>query len=112
MEKIKNTITLPSIDILFAPHHGRKSGKVPKEMMEEMNPKIVIIGEAPSSNLDYAGYDNYDKITQNSAGDIVFDCSDGQIDIYVSKENYSVDFLTNIYLSNKYDCYYLGTLEL
>jgi beta-lactamase superfamily II metal-dependent hydrolase len=112
MEKIKNTITLPSIDILFAPHHGRKSGKVPKKMMDEMDPKIVIMGEAPSSNLDYAAYDNYNKITQNSAGDIVFDCDDGKVHIYVSNENYSVDFLTNEYLSNKYDCYYLGTQKI
>ncbi len=38
-------------------------------MMDEMSPKIVIMGEAPSANLDYAAYDNYNKITQNSAGD-------------------------------------------
>jgi beta-lactamase superfamily II metal-dependent hydrolase len=112
MDKIKSTITLPSIDILFAPHHGRKSGKVPKEMMNEMKPKIVIMGEAPSANLDYAGYDDYNKITQNSAGDIVFDCVSGKIHIYVSNENYSVDFLTNENLSNKYDCYYLGTQKV
>ncbi|MFD2568921.1 hypothetical protein [Pseudotenacibaculum haliotis] len=112
MEKIKSTITLPSIDILFAPHHGRKSGKVPKEMMDEMDPKIVIMGEAPSANLDYAGYDGYNKITQNSAGDILFDCVDSQIDIYVSNDSYSVNFLVNKNLPNKYNCYYLGTLEI
>lgn len=112
MNKIRNTITLPSVDILFAPHHGRKSGKVPKEMMDEMNPKIVIMGEAPSANLDYAGYDNYNKITQNSAGDIVFDCVEGKIHIYVSNENYSVSFLINENLSDKYDCYYLGTQKV
>lgn len=81
-------------------------------MMDEMDPKIVIMGEATSSNLDYAAYDNYNKITQNSAGDIVFDCDDGKVHIYVSNENYSVDFLTNEYLSNKYDCYYLGTQKI
>ncbi|MFB0926293.1 MAG: hypothetical protein QMB65_13580, partial [Vicingaceae bacterium] len=73
---------------------------------------IVIIGEAPSANLDYAGYDNYNKITQNSAGDIVFDCVKGKIHIYVSNENYSVNFLTNENMSDKYDCYYLGTQEV
>jgi beta-lactamase superfamily II metal-dependent hydrolase len=112
MEKIKNSITLPKSDILFAPHHGRKSGKVPKEMMSEIDPKIVVMGEAPSANLDYAAYDNYNKITQNSAGDIVFDAVDSKIHIYVSKENYSVDFLTNENLSNQYGCYYLGTQKL
>lgn len=112
MDKIKSSITLPQVDVLFAPHHGRKSGKVPKEMMDKMNPEIVIMGEAPSKNLDYAAYDDYNKITQNSAGDIVFDCVQGKVHIYVSNENYSVNFLTNENLSDKYDCYYLGTQKL
>lgn len=112
MENIKNKITLPSIDVLFAPHHGRKSGKVPKEWMQEMNPKIVVMGEAPSSNLDYAAYDDYDKITQNSAGDIIFDCVTNKIHIYVSNEYYSVNFLVFHSISDKYGCYYLGTLNL
>ncbi len=112
MEKIKNSITLPNCDILFAPHHGRKSGKVPKKMMDEIDPKIVVMGEAPSENLDYAAYDNYNKITQNSAGDIVFDAIESKVHIYVSNENYSVDFLTNENLNDKYGCHYLGTLKV
>lgn len=112
MEKILDEITLPSVDILFAPHHGRKSGKVPKKWLEQMNPSIIVMGEAPSKNLDYAAYDNYNKITQNSAGDIIFDCVTNKVHVYVSSENYSVDFLDNENKSNKYDCYYLGTLNL
>ena len=27
-EKIKKQVTLPSVDVMFAPHHGRASGKV------------------------------------------------------------------------------------
>ena len=77
-----------------------------------MDPDIIIMGEAPSQNLDYAGYDDYNKITQNSAGDIILDCIDSKIHIYVSNENYSVDFLENGYMTNKYDCYYLGTLNV
>lgn len=30
MEKIKDLIELPKADIIFAPHHGRSSGKIPK----------------------------------------------------------------------------------
>lgn len=112
MDNIKDEITLPSVNILFAPHHGRKSGKVPKEWLEKMDPGIIVMGEAPSENLDYAAYDNYDKITQNSAGDIIFDCISKKVHIYVSNENYSVNFLNNENMSNKYDCYYLGTLNL
>lgn len=41
MEKIKDIIELPKADIVFAPHHGRSSGKIPKEWMESINPKLV-----------------------------------------------------------------------
>ena len=112
MEKIIDEITLPSVNILFAPHHGRKSGKVPKKWLEQMNPDIIVMGEAPSGNLNYAAYDNYNKITQNSAGDIIFDCLTNKVNIYVSNDSYSVDFLDNENLANKYDCYYLGTLNV
>ena len=112
MEKIIDEITLPKVNILFAPHHGRKSGKVPKKWLEQMNPDIIIMGEAPSKNLDYAAYDDYNKITQNSAKDIVLDCLTNKINIYVSDDNYSVDFLDNENLSDNHDCSYLGTLNL
>lgn len=112
MEKIIDEITLPSVNILFAPHHGRKSGKVPKKWLEQMNPDIIVIGEAPSKNLDYAAYDDYNKITQNSAGDIIFDCLTNKVNVYVSSDSYSVDFLDDENLADKYDCNYLGTLNL
>lgn len=85
MEKIKDTIELPEADIIFAPHHGRKSGKIPKEWMDSINPKIVIIGEAPSEKINYLS--DYNTITQNTAGDIILDCDSGFVDIYVANEN-------------------------
>ncbi|MDN5201266.1 MBL fold metallo-hydrolase [Fulvivirgaceae bacterium BMA10] len=108
MENIINEITLPSIDILFAPHHGRESGKVPEKWLDEMNPKIIVIGEAPAKNLNY--YQGYNTITQNSAGDIIFDCGTESIHIYVSDESYSVDFLEDE--SQSKFKYYLGTLKI
>ena len=77
-----------------------------------MNPDIIVMGEAPSKNLDYAAYDDYNKITQNSAGDIIFDCLTNKVNIYVSSDSYSVDFLDDENLADKYDCNYLGTLNL
>jgi len=109
IEKIKNDVEWREIDILFAPHHGRDSGKLPAEVLQKLNPKIVIIGEAPSVNLDY--YHGYDTITQNSAGDIVFECVGNKVHIYVSKEKYSVDYLDDEYLSDTYGRY-IGTLNL
>ncbi len=110
MEKIKDTIELPEADIIFAPHHGRKSGKIPKEWMDSINPKIVIIGEAPSEKINYLS--DYNTITQNTTGDIILDCDSGFVDIYVANENYSVEFLENKKKENNYNGTYIGTLNL
>jgi len=110
MEKIKDEIDLPKVNVLFAPHHGRKSGKVPKEWLDQMNPDIVVLGEAPSQSLDYKSYDAYNKITQNSAEDIIFECVTKKIHVYTSNENHTVDFLDDENKST-FD-YYIGTLNL
>ncbi len=109
MEKIEDDVTLDATDILFAPHHGRDTGKVPAHWLEDINSKIVIIGEAPSKDLDY--YAGYNTITQNSAGDITFECLSAKVHIYVSNEDYSVDFLANEYKPVTYGKY-IGTLNL
>lgn len=110
MEKIKETIDLPKADIIFAPHHGRKSGKIPTEWMDSIQPSIVIIGEAPSDKINYLS--GYNTITQNSAGDIIFDCQTNIVHIYVSNAKYSVDFLENKNKPNRYGATYIGSLSL
>lgn len=111
MEKIKDKVSFSKTNILFAPHHGRKSGKVPSEWIDQMNPDIIIMGEANSNNSDYASYPDRNKIRQNSAGDIILECdTDKKIHIYVSNENYSVDFLYDENMSS-FD-YYIGTLNI
>ncbi len=108
MEKIKDAITPDSSHVLFAPHHGRKSGRVPKDWLDAIDPKILVVGEAPSSELTY--YDERDTITQNSAGDIVFECLSGKTHVFVSNSTYSVDFLTREYgVGDRHGCYYIGT---
>lgn len=110
MEKIKDEIELPKADIIFAPHHGRSSGKIPKEWLDAIEPKIIVIGEVPSEKINYLS--GYNTITQNSAGDIIFDCGTGVVDIYVSNEKYTVNYLKNKYLADKYNGTYIGTLEI
>ena len=108
MYKIKDEITWPDVDILFAPHHGRESGKIPKPILEEMAPQIVVIGEAPSKNLNY--YRDYNTITQNSSGSIYFECVTGWVHIYVGSSTYSVDFLEDKGASTYPN--YIGSLEV
>lgn len=91
LNKIKDTISWPEIDILFAPHHGRESGKVSSDVLKKLNPQIIVIGEAPSKDLNY--YSGYNTITQNSAGDIIFECTSSRTHVYVSNYDYDVSYL-------------------
>lgn len=108
MEAIEEDIELSAVDILFPPHHGRQSGRIPASMLSKMNPQIIVIGEAPSKHLNY--YQGYNTITQNSAGDIVFDCREEKVHIFTSKD-YEVDFLEDERRTLD-GFYYLGTLKL
>jgi beta-lactamase superfamily II metal-dependent hydrolase len=108
MEKIESKVSLPKVDILFAPHHGRTSGKVPQAWLKKMDPKLIIVGEAPSEYLHY--YSEYNTITQNSCGDIEIEAATKSARLYVSDNAYSVDFLEDEGLDHRDGLYYVGTL--
>ena len=108
MEEIKDEISWPAVDILFAPHHGRDSGKIPGSILNQMDPKIVVVGEAPSKHLNY--YRDYNTITQNSAGSICFECLANWVHIYVDSSTYTVDFLEDKAARNYAN--YIGSLEV
>ena len=78
--------------------------------MERIDPKIVVIEEAPSEKINYLS--GYNTITQNTAGNIIFDCDTGIVDVYVFNEKYSVDFLKDKKKSNKYNGKYIGSLDV
>jgi beta-lactamase superfamily II metal-dependent hydrolase len=109
MEKLQKKFDLPEVDILFAPHHGRDSGKVPPKWLQQLNPGLIIIGEAPSEYLNY--YDGYDIITQNSTGDVVFDCVKDKVHIYVAEHTYRAPCLDDENQNDAHSLYYLGTLQ-
>lgn len=111
MNNIKNKVDWIKADIVFASHHGRSSGRIPNEILEKIKPKIIIIGEAPSENLDY--YTGYETITQNTAKDIVIVCEDNNADFFVSNSNYKTvpQNLKIIYGKNLDGYTYIGSLE-
>lgn len=109
MEVIADSLNLPKTTVLFAPHHGRDSGKVPPALLKMMEPDIIVIGEAPSTHLNY--YASYNTLTQNSAGDMVFECADGKINIYVSNKSYTARFLINRRIKDNHGAFYIGSLK-
>lgn len=112
MEKVKDDIDWVEVDVLFAPHHGRESGKVPSDVLEKINPKIIIIGEAPSEHLNY--YNGYNTLTQNSTGNIAFKNEQSKTEIYVENGDYPYDksFLKNEGICDCKLGAYIGTLML
>lgn len=112
LENIQDDIDWPSVDILFAPHHGRDSGKVSKKVLEKLTPKVIIVGEAPSEHLNY--YNGYNTLTQNSTGNITFKNEQSKTEIYVENSNYKYDksFLKNEGICDCELGVYIGTLML
>ena len=110
MENILDKVSLPKTNLLFAPHHGRESGKIPSKWIEAMDPDVIIMGEANSKDSDYASYPNHNKIRQNSAKDLTFECEGPKVHCYSSNPNYSVNFL-DVEGAESFD-YYFGTLNI
>lgn len=111
MEAIEDDIDLSPVDILFAPHHGRKSGRVPKSWLNRLDPRLIVVGEAPAVELEY--YSGFNTLTQNSAGDILFCCEAGRTHVYVSSLTYRVSFLNYDFraLVWKDNMRYLGSFD-
>jgi hypothetical protein len=112
MEKIAHSIEWPKVDIVFASHHGRYSGKIPNDILDQLRPEFIVLGEAPSRHLHY--YGGYDTLTQNSAGDITLRCDPSRVHVYSSEYSYEC---TSGFLSNEgaYDTargHYVGTLRV
>lgn len=109
-EEFDNEVKNTHVTIVFAPHHGRKSGHIPSSLMDKLSPNLVVVGEAPSEDLDY--YKDQDTITQNSAGDILFDVNSDYLDIFVSNSNYTKKdgLVTNKCHSTFDGMYYLGSI--
>ena len=101
------------VDVLFHPHHGRKSSAPSKELLDALDPKIIVIGNAPADDLNYDDPDR--TITQNRAGDVVFVNEENLIHVYTQNE-YKEGPKCLVKLNGMVDSpvygYYLGTLNL
>ena len=86
MNKIKSAVDWPKIDVLLAPHHGRKSGHIPSEILEKLNPKLIILGHAESKDMYY--YTGWNTILKKHSGDITIECSNHFMNIWVEEPKY------------------------
>ena len=78
------------IDLLIAPHHGRKSGRS-YEFLDVLNPKLTFFGNAPSQHLAYSAWNHrgLSFVTNNQANCMVVDASTSPMNLYVTNETYA-----------------------
>lgn len=110
MENIVDDIELQETTVVFASHHGRDSGKIPNSWLDNIKPKVIIIGEASSRHLNY--YTGYKKITQNRAGDITMVCVGNKVHFYVSSENYPNNKFDNENAQDTQLGFYIGSITV
>ena len=108
MEDVSTSFTPGAADVLFAPHHGRESGRVPSAWLKAVSPQLIVVGEAPAEDLCY--YEDYGCITQNSCGDITFECLEEATHVFVSEREYTTNCLHNRGQNDRHG-YYIGSLS-
>lgn len=95
------------VELLIAPHHGRKSGRS-YAFLDTLKPKMTFFGNAPSEDLAYSVWRSrgLPYITNNMAGSMIVDCDDN-MSLYVTNEAYAKDENAYTFYSDRYKGWYV-----
>lgn len=98
------------VDLLIAPHHGRKSDR-DYSFLDVLNPKMTFFGNASSEHLAYGAW-NYRElpfITNNQAGSMVVypNPSDKSLDLYVTNETFARAKTPGTFYSEQFKGWYV-----
>lgn len=96
------------VDLLIAPHHGRKSDRS-YAFLDSVNPKMTFFGNAKSEHLAYSAWQNrnLEYVTNNQANCMVVDCSGDNLTLYVTHENFAKSKNPASFYSDTYKAWYL-----
>lgn len=100
------------VDVLIAPHHGRKTGGN-RDYLDVLKPKLTLFGNAKSQYLDYNAWNNrgLEHITNNQANCIILDAdSENGIDVYVTYEIFAKKRNPDSSYSTKFKAWHLMTI--
>ena len=110
LENHKADVT--DVDVLIAPHHGRKSGGN-NDYLDVLKPKLTLFGNAKSQYLNYNAWNsrNLDHITNNQANCVILN-ADGEngIDVYVTYETFAKKRNPNSVYNNNFKAWYIMTI--
>jgi competence protein ComEC len=88
------------IDLLIAPHHGRKSSRS-YEFLDILKPRLTFFGNARSQDLAYTAwnYRNLPFITNNQAGSMVVLTDEKKLSLYVTHKPFAEKINPNTFYS-------------
>ena len=109
LQNYKDKVT--DIDLLIAPHHGRKSGRS-YEFLDTLRPTLTFFGNARSEHLAYDAWRRRGLpfITNNQANCMVVDTSITPMTLYVTHEHYARRVNPSTYYSNQFRAWYVGPI--
>lgn len=98
-----------NVDLLIAPHHGRKSGRS-YDFLDVVSPALTFFGNARSNHLAYSAWTNRSLpyITNNQAGCMVVDADVRPMKVYVTNEKYAESINSMTLYEDKFKAYYWG----
>jgi beta-lactamase superfamily II metal-dependent hydrolase len=103
----KDSAWVTNVDLLIAPHHGRKSGRS-YEFLDVLNPQLTFFGNASSEHLAYDAWSSRGLrfITNNQANCMVVDIGD-TMDVFVTNGTFAKDQNANTWYSERLKAWYL-----
>ena len=99
------------IDLLIAPHHGRKSGRS-YEFLDTLKPTLTFFGNARSEHLAYGAWRRrgLSIVTNNQANCMVVDASNSPMTLYVTHENFARAVNQFTWHSGTLGAWYVGSI--
>jgi competence protein ComEC len=109
LDKHEDDVT--DIDLLIAPHHGRKSGRS-YEFLDTLTPTLTFFGNARSEHLAYDAWRTrgLSIITNNQANCMVVDAGTTPMTLYVTHENFARRVNSSTFYSESFRAWYVGSI--
>lgn len=105
----KDAVT--DIDLLVAPHHGRKSGRSYK-FLDTLTPTLTFFGNARSEHLAYDAWRNrgLSIVTNNQANCMVVDANSNPMTLYVTHQNFAKRVNPDTWHSDSFKAWHVGPI--
>lgn len=109
LDKHKDDVT--DIDLLIAPHHGRKSGRSYK-FLDTLTPTLTFFGNARSEHLAYDAWRSrgLSIVTNNQANCMVVDASTTPMTLYVTHEAFARKVNAGTFQNETFKAWYVGPI--